>query len=217
MVLRSRHSQALWWLSTTKGPQGQASICGVPWPVFCPVNFGSVFSQQGKVILLFGLSGVCFPKRLLFYSWIKIPFDIYQPKKHCGLLFWFGLFLSLPQVTKCLEIICEDERSVGRTQFCNDNSSLLYLGDCLPGSTGCPQGPVFYLPANKPLPPSHAGDAMSCSAGYSPLLATVDFHSDVRSDLALPDLFVTSARLSQVRLCTRTTFCGASDWLSSVE
>lgn len=41
---------------------------------------------------------------------------------------------------------------------------------------------------------------MSCSAGYSTLLAPVDFHSDVRSDLALPDLFVTRARLSQVRL-----------------
>lgn len=41
---------------------------------------------------------------------------------------------------------------------------------------------------------------MSCSAGYSPLLATVDLHSDVRSDLAVPDIFVTSARLSQVRL-----------------
>lgn len=96
-------------------------------------------------------------------------------------------------------------------QFCNDNSSLLYLGDCLPGSTGCPQGHGFYFPANTHLPPSHAGDAMSCSAGYSPLLATVDFHSDVRSDLALLDLFVTSARLSQVRLCTQTTFCGAPD------
>lgn len=47
---------------------------------------------------------------------------------------------------------------------------------------------------------------MSRSAGYSPLLATVDFHSDVRSDLALPDLLVTSARLSQVRLCTQMTF-----------
>lgn len=41
---------------------------------------------------------------------------------------------------------------------------------------------------------------MSCSAGYSTLLAPVDFHSNVRSDLALPDLFVTCARLSQVRL-----------------
>lgn len=41
---------------------------------------------------------------------------------------------------------------------------------------------------------------MSCSAGCSPLLATVDLHSDIRSDLAVPDIFVTSARLSQVRL-----------------
>lgn len=132
--------------------------------------------------------------------------------------FCFGLFLPFPQVTKRLEIICEDERSIGRTQFCNGNSSLLYLGKYgLPRSTGCPQGHGFYLPANTTLPPSHAGDAMSCSAGYSPLLATVDFHSDVRSDLALPDFFVTSTRLSQVRVCTQTTFDGPADCFSSTE
>ena len=79
-----------WWLYTAKGPQGQASLCWDPWPVFCPVNFGSVFSQQGKVIMLSSLSGVSFPKRLLLYSWIKIPFDIFQAKKHCGLLFWLA-------------------------------------------------------------------------------------------------------------------------------
>lgn len=49
---------------------------------------------------------------------------------------------------------------------------------------------------------------MSCSAGYSPVLAAVDFRSDVRSALALPDLFVTSARLPQVRLCTQDDFLG---------
>lgn len=31
--------------------------------MFCPVNFGSVFSQQVKVILLFGLSGVLFSQK----------------------------------------------------------------------------------------------------------------------------------------------------------
>lgn len=58
---------------------------------------------------------------------------------------------------------------------------------------------------------------MSCSAGCSSLLATVDLHSELRSDMALPDLFATSARLSQVRLCTQAPSCGASGWFSSAE
>lgn len=45
----------------------------------------------------------------------------------------------------------------------------------------------------------------------------MDFHSGVRSNLALPDILVTSARLSQVRPCTRTTFCGVSGCFSSAE
>lgn len=151
-----RHS---WWLSIAKGPEGQASLCWVLWPVFCPVNFGSGFSQQGKVILFFGFSGVCFPKRLLFCSWIKIPFDIFQAEKHCGLLFWF----VPPQITKCLEIIYENERSIGRIQLCNNNSSLLYLGNCLSGSTGCPQRHLSYLPVNVP-PSLRLMQEMSCPA-----------------------------------------------------
>lgn len=150
-----------WWLSTAKAPQGRASLCWILWPLFCPVNFGSGFPQQGKVIPLFGFSGICFPKRLLFYSRIKIPCDIFQAEKHCGFLFWFDSHPP-PQRIKCLEMVYEDERPIGRTQF-STKTALLYLGNCLSRSTGCPQGHVFHLPVN--ISPSlHLMQEMSCPA-----------------------------------------------------
>lgn len=75
--------------------------------------------------------------------------------------FCFGLFP--PQITKCLEIIYENERSIGRIQLCNNNSSLLYLGNCLSGSTGCPQRHLSYLPVNVP-PSLRLMQEMSCPA-----------------------------------------------------